>query len=277
MYPPFAILEPWATHGPPDGWDTHALAEDLASGACHLWFLPASSLPHTFDFLSADEEASIASYIRPLDALQAATSYALRRWLLSLYLPGEPGTWVFQTHQRGKPILATPSAFPLHFNLSHTAGGIAFAAFQRPLGIDLEALSSRRSLDRIAEIALSPSEAAIWETLSSDQRTLFLLLRWTLKEAYIKSLGLGFAIPLHTLTLLPPPAPYKLLDPARSTEACLFASLACRGHLLLSLVLPDTLHPPPLRYFVLQRRPLKPPFALSEVWTLPTSVFSGDL
>jgi 4'-phosphopantetheinyl transferase len=48
---------------------------------------------------------------------------------------------------------------------------------------------------------LSPAEIAAWRLLPEGERTDAFFDYWTCKEAYIKALGVGFALPPHEITV----------------------------------------------------------------------------
>lgn len=94
--------------------------------------------------------------------------------------------------ENGKPVLS-PSLFPHHyFNLSHSKHYMALCCSDTAIGIDLEEPRkfSTHLLNRISSL----TELEIINSYP-DQEKIGLLL-WTLKEAYIKYLGVGLTYPL---------------------------------------------------------------------------------
>lgn len=95
----------------------------------------------------------------------------------------------------GKPFLMD---YPLNFNLSHAGNWIVCAIDETPIGIDIEEM---KQIDlNIAKRFFSNIE---WMKLvqepEEDKLDYFYNL-WTLKESYIKNVGLGLSIPLHLIS-----------------------------------------------------------------------------
>lgn len=84
----------------------------------------------------------------------------------------------------GKPFL--PDYPALHFNLSHTSGGVLCGVSDRPVGVDIE--RERPFPERVARHCFSPAELA----LTGDDPACRLRL-WTRKEAAAKWRGDGLA------------------------------------------------------------------------------------
>lgn len=98
------------------------------------------------------------------------------------------------------PISIAPGGKPwvpgLEFSLSHcgTCGALAIAA--TPVGVDIERHDPPpRGWDRLARSVLSDRERAAFEALPISERPEALIRAWTAKEAVVKALGAGFAIP----------------------------------------------------------------------------------
>ena len=87
---------------------------------------------------------------------------------------------IFDTTVNGKPYIKTHPEF--HFNISHTAGAVAVAFGDSPIGVDIEKI---RKVDmRVAKRFFTESEK---ETIKTEADFFKV---WTKKEAYIKKNGL---------------------------------------------------------------------------------------
>lgn len=116
----------------------------------------------------------------------------LLRQTLANYLNVEPATLSFETGEHGKPSLACDS---LHFNLSHTADRLLIAVANFPdVGIDIETIASRSSLDGIAKRVFSKNEFIQWQQLAPEQQLAGFYRLWTKKEAFVKAVGRGIAL-----------------------------------------------------------------------------------
>ncbi|OAI13115.1 4-phosphopantetheinyl transferase [Methylomonas lenta] len=120
---------------------------------------------------------------------------ALLRQTLASYLPEQPINLSFETSVHGKPYLACRS---LHFNISHTADilMIAVANFA-DIGIDIEVIKPRSSLDSLAARCFSTLELQEWQQLPPAQRLAAFYSLWTKKEAFVKAVGRGIALGLE--------------------------------------------------------------------------------
>lgn len=106
--------------------------------------------------------------------------------------------WCFVLNKHGKPAL-DPNIhdFDLFFNLSHSHGKLVLALAPQPMvGVDIEAATRPRRIRRIAERYFSALEVEDLLQLPAAQQLQRFYQLWTLKEAYIKAVGLGLALPL---------------------------------------------------------------------------------
>jgi 4'-phosphopantetheinyl transferase len=135
-------------------------------------------------------------------------SYTLSRGglriLLAHYLGCPPKEIELISGQRGKPALRDPC--PIRFNASHS-GQMAIFAFTLgcEVGVDVEQLRKLDDPESIAKRYFSAAEVAELLSLKPAERGLAFFRCWTRKEAYIKAIGDGLAIPLDCfeVTLLP--------------------------------------------------------------------------
>lgn len=95
--------------------------------------------------------------------------------------------------RHGKPSLAEHPE--LHYNISHADGIAAAMVSEHECGIDCERV--RRYDPRTMRRVCSEAEREAVEAASEEERELLFFSLWTLKEAYIKALGIGLAFPLR--------------------------------------------------------------------------------
>jgi 4'-phosphopantetheinyl transferase len=135
------------------------------------------------------------------DAYLAA--HALTRAVLARQLGVAPSALRFEHGPHGRPELAWPAPSPrLRFNLSHTRGLVACAlALEHDIGVDVEHVQRRVEIELLAKNVFSETERAELLALAGEpQRRRFFEL-WTLKEAYIKAVGKGLALPLPAIDI----------------------------------------------------------------------------
>ncbi len=94
--------------------------------------------------------------------------------------------------KHGKPYL---EGNPLYFSVSHT--GIYFIVAickGAPIGVDIEEIRPINDIESIKKAVLSAKEQKSCESLKDFYRY------WTLKEAYLKALGIGIQDNMHSVT-----------------------------------------------------------------------------
>lgn len=92
----------------------------------------------------------------------------------------------------GKPSLAEHPE--VHYNLSHANGIAACIVSDRECGIDCEQVREYRP--NVLKRAFSERERQLIEDTPPEQRDLMFFRLWTLKEAYVKAIGIGISYPL---------------------------------------------------------------------------------
>lgn len=122
-----------------------------------------------------------------------------------------PRSLKFRKNIHGKPEvewLQSDDWYPpqLHFNISHTASLVACGVtMDYPIGIDVEEKQRKlkHNISSFARRFFSRQEVQLLNSISDPelQRQEFIKL-WTLKEAYVKALGMGFSgVPFKTFTI----------------------------------------------------------------------------
>lgn len=175
----------------------------------HVWL---QSFPLTA--LGSEEEAELLGLLDPEESERAQTfrsvsdrqhfilAHGFLRQTLSRYAPQiAPERWSYALGAYGRPELAGPAEAcgagggpRLRFNLSHTRGLIACSVTQgSECGIDVERRDRARNFLGMARTAFAPSERRQLEGIPTDQRQARFYQIWTLKEAYIKVIGMGLS------------------------------------------------------------------------------------
>ncbi len=93
--------------------------------------------------------------------------------------------------QHGKPFF--PARSEIHFNLSHCCGGIACVISSEEVGVDMELVRPLRK--GVLRRSFSAEEAADVNSNSDPDRQFFCY--WTLKESFVKAIGVGISYPLN--------------------------------------------------------------------------------
>jgi 4'-phosphopantetheinyl transferase len=175
------------------------------------------------------------------------------RQLLAAVLGTAPVELQFAAGTHGKPALAGKfAASGLHFNLSHSdAFGLAGWAWQREIGVDVEAWRQMNDAAALVRRYFSQAEIAAWEAVPPAQRSEAFFNIWTRKEAYVKAVGrgLGLALDSFDVSLEGGPEarllrPSALIDDGRSWS--LAAPTAGPGASLAIVLQAETLYVAPV-------------------------------
>ncbi|MDR0779464.1 MAG: 4'-phosphopantetheinyl transferase superfamily protein [Pseudomonadales bacterium] len=151
--------------------------------------------------LSGAERARWQRFVREADRNRFLLARALVRTVLAAYRAMAPQDLEFTADAWGKPhLLPLPQEqTPPHFNLSHTQGMAVLAVSrQAPLGVDVERVARVADAEALALRYFAPEEWRALQALPHDERQAHFLRLWTLKEAYVKALGLGLRMPLDS-------------------------------------------------------------------------------
>ena len=161
--------------------------------------------PDMKHWLSDDERARAARFVRDSDRWRFIEAHALLRFVLGHHLDMEPGSIEFELSPHGKPQQSCPaSARGLGFNLSHTAGmiAVALAVDGQRVGVDVEKCGSRVDALEVAGSHFSPRESAYLNALPRAAQADAFRQLWTRKEALHKADGRGLSLPLDTFDTL---------------------------------------------------------------------------
>lgn len=156
--------------------------------------------------LCSDEECARLKVIRNQPKLKRKlASSALSRAFLAYRLGGTARDWQIIPDAAGAPRAHCRNRqVPVHMSRSHSAGfAVVSISADCPVGIDVERIAPHVSDPGFADHWFSGEERAFLAGAGDDgqevARRFFRL--WTLKEAYLKARGLGFALPPETVSL----------------------------------------------------------------------------
>lgn len=167
--------------------ETHVWLADpqqIASPQCEAQFL---------HYLSQEERIRHSSYCFLGDRTMYLMAHGLLREILSIYGQRAPHEWKFIHSANGKPsLLNGPPEEKISFNLSHTQGAIAVIITRDcDCGVDIEKIRHDMDMELVVPSVMSAAEIETWRRLSLSLRTGFFFETWTIKEAFLKGVGLG--------------------------------------------------------------------------------------
>jgi 4'-phosphopantetheinyl transferase len=134
------------------------------------------------------------------------------RELLAERLGTRPQALELGCGRNGKPELGPRFAHTgWRFNASH-CDEVALYAFARgsEVGIDIEAIRPLAEADDIAARFFAPRERRAYLALAREDRPRGFFRCWTRKEAFVKALGEGLAMPLERLDVSAAPGGWRL-------------------------------------------------------------------
>jgi 4'-phosphopantetheinyl transferase len=217
--------------------------------------------------LNENERAQHRRFVFEADRDRYLLTRVLVRTVLAEYTGVAPTSLVFETNAWGKPALRGAEAH-LSFNVSHATNGPVVLAVSSTqlLGVDLE--DTRRAAPLgVADRFFSPIERAALFALPPTERPLRFWTLWTLKESFVKALGMGLHQPLDSfvfdLGLTSEERDIGFTAPA-GTAPCRWWFGSCRAspeHLLALCITWDKPSPPLLR-----ARYLTPLQAMYDLW-----------
>lgn len=156
-------------------------------------------LTRYWHILSPEERRREERFYCERDRHHYRVSRALVRTVLSQYAPVPPEEWSFSATRYGKPEIVNDCAAAkrISFNLTHTHGLIVLAvACEGTVGVDAEHVRARQPCLEIARRFFARREAEQLFELPAERRSERFFHYWTLKESYIKAVGL--VRPVHS-------------------------------------------------------------------------------
>lgn len=147
--------------------------------------------------LDADERARAARFRFERDRHSYIAAHALMRCMLSGRIERAPADWRFSIGDKGKPeAVMAPGEPRLRVNLSHTRGmAVVALTAGHDVGIDVE-WRNRALGPEVVDRFFAPAEVAALKAMPQERFDDGFFAFWTLKEAFIKAIGLGLSMPL---------------------------------------------------------------------------------
>ena len=181
---------------------------------------PFPDLSRYGQLLNQDEFARAMTFSRPFDASRFVVSRAVTKVALSAAsaVRRKPPEWLITTLPGGKPVTDRG----VHFNISHADDLAVVAVSERHcLGIDIEPLDQELAVEDM-EAVLTKEEREEITKIAPAFRSRELIRLWTLKESYLKLLGLGLKLdPRHVQVRLEPPG--IVYDRGRRVDKYIFS------------------------------------------------------
>ncbi len=168
----------------------------MRPGDVRFWTLPVSG--HEDEaawrpWLDAPERERAARFHRRIDRVHYVLAHALLRHALSSIAQHPPAAWRFERGVHGKPRLpADLNPLALDVSLAHTRGLVACAIGRDcQIGIDAEEIVPANAGPGPAAIVFARAERAALAATPEDGYVDLFFRYWSLREAYLKAVGLG--------------------------------------------------------------------------------------
>ncbi len=178
---------------------------DLEEGEVHIWLaadgIAGSVRAELEALLDSHEQEKYRSLRFEAHRARYLATHALLRTTLSRYYPVEPDRWRLAPSDFGPLYVSTPNLLDgVRISLSRTRGLVA-CLFSKALhcGVDVEKVRPMEMMDSVAYRMMQSVEHEVYEGLDGEARSEYFYQLWTLKEAYVKSLGVGLRIPLRSV------------------------------------------------------------------------------
>lgn len=148
------------------------------------------------DWLDDAEQVRAQRYSNEMARCQFIRGRNALRYLLGCQLNQKPEAVRLTVSPHGKPRLLDEAEHAgFGFNLSHSGSRVLVGlACRTELGLDIETLKPRRTLERLAAYCLTPCEQTRWRQLPPGQRLAEFTRYWASKEAFVKATGRGIAL-----------------------------------------------------------------------------------
>jgi phosphopantetheine--protein transferase-like protein len=214
-----------ALDGPSRKWLAQGMAGEKDIEICWLDDLSKShsdsprghaDIPHGFD----------RAWIWIADKTHSDDRLKAHQALIGHVLGLEPDHIVLGHNATGAPIVLAPRDCGLHLSRSARPGIALVAAASQPIGVDVE------EADAASEVpwnVLSEMERAPLIGLPHDKRTVAFAMLWSVKEAYLKALGIGLTREPSSFTVqIGQDGQISISDPAHTTNHVIVRALTRR-------------------------------------------------
>lgn len=148
-------------------------------------------------YISEDRNRKVVKFNKWEDAQRALLSDVLVRGYIERKKGIKNKDIIFNTNKFGKPYLINNNDF--YFNISHSGRWVVGVFSDCEVGIDIEEI---KPIDlSIAENFFSREEYSYLMNVKQNEQLLAFYELWTIKESYIKAIGMGLSIPLSDFTI----------------------------------------------------------------------------
>ncbi|MGC5774776.1 4'-phosphopantetheinyl transferase family protein [Paenibacillus pabuli] len=151
--------------------------------------------------VSEERRGQASRFVHLADAYRSVLGELLTRVTLRQLTGLKPVELSFTRNQYGKPSLSLSNYADVQFNVSHSGDWIALiSGGDADLGVDVEKIAP---IDmKIAERFFSLTESQFLAAGPAEMQLETFYRLWTLKESYIKAVGMGLSMPLDSFSMI---------------------------------------------------------------------------
>lgn len=188
-------------------WQAGFISPKISPNEVHIWRSSLSSnvdiLDSYLQTLSNDEITRANSFYFKKDKICYIAARGILRNILGRYNHIKPKTIKFIYSKLGKPYLITKQNNQnLYFNISHSRNYLLCTITKNTdIGVDIEHCQNISNLDEVAAYLLSEHEYIDLQNLFNDKKHDYFYKVWTLKEAFVKTLGIGLSCDLRQIRI----------------------------------------------------------------------------
>ena len=177
----------------------------LKTNEIHIWSTDLTITPEQereqLQLLSSDESERAHRFHFAIHRQRFIAARSRLRQILSFYLEMAPQAFSFSYTEHHKPHLLLPLHSRLHFNVAHSDNMAVYAfTFDYAVGIDIEKTRTDYKAT-MAKRFFSPREYQDLMNLPEQEQLIGFYRLWSRKEAIIKAIGKGLAMPLSTFSV----------------------------------------------------------------------------
>ncbi len=149
------------------------------------------------DLVDNEKKIKILKYKRTQDLQNSLFSYLLAKYLIHVLYGLEFDNIKFKYNDFGKPLI--DSNEEIYFNISHCDNYIVCALDNKSIGIDIERIAN---IDlKIVDRFFTYEECKFINSSENYKIERFYEI-WTMKESYIKAIGMGLSMPLYRFSVI---------------------------------------------------------------------------
>lgn len=157
-----------------------------------LALAPVAAVPAETGWLTPSERDRLGRFGSGPRRAQFLAGHVLARQLAAAFAGGEPAAWHFHVADDQRRELRHADGRRLCLSLSHSAGQVAAAVSERPLGLDLEVEPGERDWAALAARLFAPATAGRITQAAPEAIAARFREAWALHEARAKQGGAGF-------------------------------------------------------------------------------------